>query len=218
MNIDEALSRLDPRTADLRALAEALREVDGCARDQMCHDLARRLNDPTCARNEDDRVASVKLLLALLPASTNIVVDCLSRHESMLDCEIQFSLFCFMDRLESVPEAKSVWQQVPEMASRYIERAKSDPCNAVWMAADLLGGHLPLAVGLPSLQRLSTKPLSAEGASALVHGIAEAVRRAEGGDRSALIDMLSAMALTSSSVRVRAAASLALGRFAESTE
>ena len=59
-------------------------------------------------KNEKIRVASVKILVAAFPYSTKNIEALLVKDLSRYQYEVLFTLFCFVDRLQSMPGSKQL--------------------------------------------------------------------------------------------------------------
>ena len=122
---------------------------------------------------ERERLATAKILVALLPASFATIQDCLRRRDSRRAYELHFSLFCFLDDARYVPQSNATLRKLNDMVVSYLYHAKSDAANAAWMAVHLLATHWPGKQSLKGLSFVALQSSHPVARSAALMGIGE---------------------------------------------
>jgi hypothetical protein len=160
-------------------------------------------------RDEKARVGRVKILVALLPESLTAITSLLRASTGSMH-EVHFSLFCFLDRAQSIRTHTSLRRRVLREVAAYLRNVKSDPALAAWMGGDLLGEHWAPRDAWPVLMRLARTARHPAGRIAAVHGLRHALPRATGKVRRDLSRVLNEIAVRDASRAVRSAAKVAL--------
>jgi hypothetical protein len=157
---------------------------------RLLRDCQKALASPAIAKKDSLRVAAAKVVVALLPVSLPLIQAWLKRKERVA-FEIQFSLFCFLDRVQYWKIEKTVQERILRMIHDYLMFTKTDTGQAAWMAGDLLGDHWRLSESLPVLLDVSKTAVDVCARKAALHGIREAFGRATRKERRALKSALS---------------------------
>ena len=90
------------------------------------------------SREVDLRVSSVRAIVALLPLSLNFITELLGKFSGKQDFETHYTLFCYLDWVQRMPEAASLKRGVLPLLEGYLMRVPRATARAVWMAFDLL--------------------------------------------------------------------------------
>lgn len=127
--------------------------------------------------SSDKRVAAIKLLLASYPDSDGFLRELLESPIRGLVAEAQFTLFCYLDDIESDNRWLPLAAEVVGLVEGFLLRADSEAGHAAWMAGDLLGDHWTLDSSLPALLRAAREARWRPGRLGALHGLSMASRR-----------------------------------------
>jgi hypothetical protein len=108
-----------------------------------------------------------------VPESSKTIKYLIQRNATQGDAEIHFSLFCFLDKLSTLPSESTLEAELPLLLERYLIDSKSNYGSAAWMAGDLLGDHWPLRESMPILSKAAKQGRYVAGRVAAIHGIAQ---------------------------------------------
>ncbi len=92
-------------------------------------------------QNKITRIAAVRAIVALLPLSLEPIAAFLCRHTSKHDYEVHFTLFCYLDWAQEMPDAPILTKEVLQLVENYVMTVSRPTARAAWMAADMLGSH-----------------------------------------------------------------------------
>jgi len=123
------------------------------------------------------RVASAKVMVALLPDSLKTIESWLKKKEPRSVFEVHFSFFCYLDEVSASSRSDSLRTSVLKLVEGYLRTTRSDAAQAAWMAGDLLGDHWDLSESLSVLLELAGGAQHAAGRTGGVHGLEEAFGR-----------------------------------------
>jgi len=151
--------------------------VDGSDREQLLGVCEEAFRHNWNLRGPMDRIAYARVLVALLPASLPVVRDWLVRRGSVVDYEVHFTLFCYLDWCQELPESSSVGPAVLDLVSDYLETVPADTARAAWMAGDLLGDHWSASETWPMLLDLTQRARYVAGRKAALSGLETVVRK-----------------------------------------
>lgn len=165
--------------------------------------------------HEPTRVASARLLIALLPDSLDVIKRWVEKSDSRFIHEVHFSLFCYFGEVQEVARLRPARRMVLDLVAKYLMRTKTDAARAAWMAADLLGDHWNLHESLPVLINVAKDGQSVAARKAAVHGLTKALRRCSDGDCARITATLEQLASSDSSRKIRVAAKMSLGHSIE---
>jgi len=135
--------------------------------------LRRRLHD------EDRRVAWAKSVVALLPASLQLLEHVLLERRDEIDYECHFSLFCFLDEVPCYDRLKPAKGRVLAAVRSYLLTVDLDCAQAAWMAGDLLGDHWQAVESGPILLDAAANASSEAGRAAALYGLKMLLSRNE---------------------------------------
>lgn len=180
---------VDPRLAPVDRLTRALRSISADSRRTLVGSLKYAVCRQPSEVSEDEWISQAKLLLALLPETTELVRGLLG-SQARRDAELQFSLFCFLEELTRIPTARSLTREVPGLVETFVAARRTDWGMAAWMAGDLIGDHWPKATARRRLERVLNRGKFAAGRRAAIHGLAHLWARERGGDRDRLAGVL----------------------------
>lgn len=122
-------------------------------------------------RERDLRVSAVRAIVALLPLSLDSITELLRNFSGTQDYETHYTLFCYLNWTQRVPEAASLKRSVLPLLEGYLMRVPRETARAAWMASDLLGCHWDATEALPILLRTARQAGHAAGREAAVLGL-----------------------------------------------
>lgn len=154
-------------------------------------------------RVERFRVGAVKILIALLPASLETILQWLKRRGRADVYEVHFTLFCFLDQVVEVSKNKALRRRVLDELRSYLGSIKSEAAHAAWMAGDLLGDHWKVDEAAPVLVWAASHARYQAGRRGAVHGIAHMMNRVSGAKHLALMELLEDVVRADRSGRMR---------------
>ncbi len=99
------------------------------------------LSGPQSRGNEAARIAAVRAIVALLPLSLGPIADLLNRCRNKHHYGVHFTLFCYLDWAQEIPDAPSLTEDVLMLMENYFMTVPRATARAVWMAGDMLGEH-----------------------------------------------------------------------------
>jgi hypothetical protein len=208
MEFDSLLST-DPYHSPFSTIRKRLSSFESRRRRALA-EIVRRALRSSMHRNEDVRVGSVKILVALLPESFPAVASLLRSSIPTSIHEVHFSLFCFLDQAQSIGRRSQLGRRILREVTSYIRNVKSDPALAAWMAGDLLGEHWDSREAWPALKQLARSAKHPAGRMAAIHGLRHALGSAKGQRRSVLLSTLRHVASSDPSRTVRNTARVAI--------
>ena len=118
--------------------------------------------------NLDLRIPVVRIVVALMPLSFPLIARWLQDKRRR---EIHFTLFCYLDWINKLPEGDTSRSETLRLVERYLLETDSEAANAAWMAGDLLGDHWPVMESLPVLIRILQLGRYVAGRKAALSGI-----------------------------------------------
>ena len=172
-----SLIPFDPYTASFELVAKRVQLLSTGQRKELLLGCRKLLSESRLRRMETVRVAATKILVALVPESSDTIRHWIRSKPTADNCEVQFSLFCFLGYLPLLPSALGLKEELPALLEWYLLNMRSDAASAAWMAGDLLGDHWELKYSLPILSKVAETGRFAVGRLAAVHGIAHALGR-----------------------------------------
>lgn len=188
---------------NVSALANAAKKMPVRER----HGLVRRVDSLLrrgSRREEGERVAAAKLLVALLPGSWQTIERWLSNTDDRWCYELHFSLFCFLDDAQFLPIADKVKQTIHDAVAHYLFDVRRGTAKAAWMAGDLLGDHWKSPEVVSTLAQISRRAPSAAGRLGALHGLAQRLRKSGGRDRVRILDTMRSISREDHSRKIRA--------------
>ncbi len=207
---------LDLATASVSDIVNAVRALSGEECDALLTKTRDLLSNPISLEDRSTRIAVVKIAIALLPCTWELLLSCLDDTSCISALELHFSIFCFLDEADLVPGAVGVVTQIPATVERYLQIARTNRAHAALMAANLLGDHCDLSVGVPVLIRLATEARYAAARAAVTWGLHKAWRRSSMEKRNEILAVIEAVAANDRSSEVKTAARLVLDLIAPS--
>jgi hypothetical protein len=167
----------------------------------------RVLSDKKLKRNEALRNGAVRLIVALLPKTFLVLEKLLGDFSSPLWYEVQFTIFCALDRGDL---SKSDQRRVLTLVERYLMNVKSTAGYAAWKAGDLLGDEWNAPETVQILERLLFSAKHVSGRKSAIHGLKHAIEKATPPERDRLFSLIQEAASTDASAKIRARASSTL--------
>ncbi len=119
----------------------------------------------------DVRVSAVRAIVALLPLSLDYITELLKKFSGKQDFETHYTLFCYLDWTQRMPNAPGLKHSVLPLLEGYLMMVPRATAWAAWMAFDLLGCHWEMSEALPILLRTARQARYATGRSAAVSGL-----------------------------------------------
>jgi len=171
----------------------------------MARQVGRQLNATRSSSFEDERIRLVKGLIALLPESAPRLTR-LVRSTGPRDAELRFTLFCYLDEVPRLRNAKEFAKSVPVLIEEHLMNVATDTGLAAWMAGHLLGDHWSLSSALPVLLKVANEARFVAGRESAIHGLFDALARAGVSEGQRIREALKAVAHSDRSGRVRTAA------------
>jgi hypothetical protein len=168
---------IDPYTSSFEDVADKILRLSQMNRRQLLSNCRKVLARPALQRFEACRVVAAKILVSLVPESSITIKDLLQHNATKVDAEIHFSLFCFLDKLSTLPSGSALQAELPLLLERYLINAKANHGSAAWMAGDLLGDHWPPRESVPILIKAAKEGRYVAGRVAAIHGIAHILER-----------------------------------------
>lgn len=123
------------------------------------------------SKEQDLRISAVRAIVALLPLSLDYITELLRKVSGKQDYETHYTLFCYLDWTQRMPEAASLKRRVLPLLEGYLMLVPRATARAAWMASDLLGCHWDVAEALPILLRTAQQAGHAAGREAAVLGL-----------------------------------------------
>ena len=203
--------RGDPRVPSVADVVQLLSLQSQRKHAALLATVSRAFARPSLMENDDHRIASVKVGLALLPSTAPHVERALRRFRSKMDYELHFTLFCFLDEVPGLSRGCEFSARIPGLVAEYLLHVPKETACAAWMAGDLLGDHWHLATGDGLLRRAAREARYRSGRAGAVHGLHMAASRGQGRRRDEIILLLREVAQRDSSSSVQASARVALG-------
>ena len=151
-------------------------------------------------KKEKLRIGAVRLIVALLPQSFPVLKKLLSDCSSPLWYEVQFTIFCSLDREDLKPADQ---KRILQLIHDYLLGIRRDAGYAAWMAGDLLGDHWQGSETVRILENIVVSARYAAGRSAALHGIEHALDHATPAETERLVAVLQKTASTDHSAAVR---------------
>lgn len=135
------------------------------------------LSGPQPSNNEAVRIAAVRVLVALLPLSLAAIADLLSRCQNKHHYEVHFTLFCYLDSAQEMPDASSLTKDVLLLVENYLMTVPRKTALAAWMAGDMLGEHWNEQEAAPLLMRTAQGAKYSVGRELSVLGLGDMLGR-----------------------------------------
>ena len=173
------------------------------------------LRDERARKDERLRITTVRAVVALLPLSLEMVADLLVNFSSKHDYEIHFTLFCYLDWTQEMPDALPLTKSVLPLVENYLLQVPRETARAAWMAVDMLGDHWDTTEALPVLINVARNARHSVGREGGILGLEKALERltVENSASHDVLEVLQGVSFTDRSRRVREEAqSVILGR------
>lgn len=135
------------------------------------------LGGPQARGNDAVRIAAVRVIVALLPLSLGAIADLLNRRLNKHHYETHFTLFCYLDWAQEMPDASSLTQDVLRLVENYVMTVSRRTARAAWMAADMLGEHWNEQEAMPLLVKAAQGAKHSVGRQLSVLGLEEMLDR-----------------------------------------
>ena len=153
------------------------------------------------------RTGAVRVIVALLPETFDVLESLLRDCSSPLWYEVHFTIFCALDRGNL---ALSDQARILQLIREYVLRINSDAGFAAWKAGDLLGDEWRDSETVEILGELLISARHVPGRKAALHGIEHALSHATKPEAEKLSALVRKAAQRDRSIEVRRNANLAL--------
>jgi hypothetical protein len=171
---------------------------------------AQLLDNHQIGKVERERIIVIRILVALLPDSKQIIIRWIREKHNAYSSEVRFTIFCYLDWLANIPNGIEASDEILQAVETYLQSVPSNTARAAWMAGDMLGGHWNAVESLPVVKRLVAQGRYAAGRSAGVYSLKELLERPEltAAARAQIKNLLTSVARNDRSRLVRSAAKL----------
>jgi hypothetical protein len=173
----DAVLCLNSYLASFEALANKVQGLKPVERARLLSLCERTLRKESLRSIEQVRVAVIKILVALLPDSILNIRRWINKRSGRMVYEVHFSLFCFLDCVRDLTNAKEFSEEILSLLEAYLLNTRSETAQAAWMAGDLLGDHWSLEEALPVLTKLAKEAKFTAGRSGALHGLSHVLAR-----------------------------------------
>ena len=201
---------LDPYESSVDAISGTIRRLRKKEREHVLSICKKVVNNDKIGlrRNDAIRVAAIKVIVAAAPHSAKIIQRIIRNKSDRNAYELHFTLFCFLDQLRNIPNARQLSHLMLSHVRGYLQDVKYDTARAAWMGGDLLGEHWPLEESLPVLIQVAREAKYAVGREAAVEGLEKAFKRvdASSAHRRQILSLLRDVSVDDRSDKVRRAA------------
>lgn len=192
-------------------LRRYLERVGAVRRSAMVAQAKQVLKDRSLVAREDVRIAAVKTLVADLGRNLEFVRSLLKVCASHDSYEVQFTLFCWLDR-EDLPPDQRLKNQVLSVVVEYLLGVERETAHAAWMAGDLLGDHWRTQAAHNALQRIALQASHPAGRKGAIHGLEESCRWVSPSRRVGVVRLLTRISHSDPRSSVRDYANSVLSR------
>ncbi len=127
--------------------------------------------------NDAVRIAAARVIVALLPLSLGAIADLLNKRLNKHQYEVHFTLFCYLDWAQEMPDASSLTQDVLRLVEKYLMTVPRKTARAAWMAGDMLGEHWNEQEAMPLLVKAAQGAKYSVGRQLSVLGLEEMLDR-----------------------------------------
>ena len=135
------------------------------------------LNGVQSRKNDAVRIVAVRVIVALLPTSLAAIADLLSRYQNKHHYEVHFTLFCYLDWAQEMPDASSLTKDVLLLVENYLMTVPRKTARAAWMAGNMLGEHWNEQETAPLLMRTAQGAKYSVGRELSVLGLGDMLNR-----------------------------------------
>jgi len=201
---------MDPYYADVIEIGLRITRNSGRHRRSLLRNVKAILQSAPHCETERVRVGTVKTLISLLPDSDPIIRGIVRETRNARLAELQFTVFCFLDRVPDVAGEAPLRKDIPELVQKYLMNVRFEAASAAWMAGDLLGDHWNLASSLTRLIRVAREGKYVAGRKGALHGLEMALYRCRRGTADRIRRVLKEVAERDPSASVRAMAVMTL--------
>lgn len=198
-----------PRRSSVREVSRFLDRISISSQEKLIQDARRVLSIPKLARNEHNRIAATKILLATADSNLALITKLLSDFGSQVAYEVHFTLFCFMD-LQDVPGGHHLHKKLHQLAAEYLLRVRRATASANWMVGHLLGDHWKTEEALKILSTAARSASFAAGREGALIGLQSCLSWASPVQRKRIVTLLEEVAKIDQSDSVRLRARMAL--------
>ena len=123
---------------DLSVVARHVAKLSASRRALLVRRCRSALRQRSVVRHTHTHVAVCKILCAAAPDSATVIRKCLEPGRGIDRCEVQFTLFCFLDRVPSIPRARRFARTLPALIEQFLMNVPAETGRAAWMAGQVL--------------------------------------------------------------------------------
>lgn len=177
--VSDDLLRIDVYASSMEEINASLQLIDEEQRHRLLSMCSAVLEYPRFLTREFERVVFARIATLLLPGSMFVIEKILHRKESRIDYETHFSLFCYLDWVQVLPNQEQYRTKVLDLVSTYLRECPRFTARAAWMAGDLMGDHWRSSESVPHLMKLAREARYVAGRCGSLHGLGRAIVKAE---------------------------------------
>ena len=195
-----------------RSISAIVNEIAQCGSKERGQslDLAKNaMKSKTVLNNPELRISVVKLLIALLPETEHMLVSMLQRRLHLVDFELHFSFFCFIDEVQFLELDDAVVERILRAIQDYLIEIKVTTASAAWMAGDLLGDHWEHSSSLPILYCVVDNAKYFAGKDAALYGLYKAYNKTQSKE---ILDRIKDIAENAKGKKLRFSANILLAK------
>ncbi len=172
---------------------------------RLLMDCAAVLRNERASKDERLRITAVRVLVALLPMSLEVITSLLNKFAGRHHYEVHYTLFCYLDWAQEMPYAASLTQSILPLVETYFLSVPRQTAHAVWMAADMMGEHWDVREAIPLLTGTALATRYAVGREGSILGLEKIVGRLAAGssEEEKVLKTLREVSLSDRSGRVR---------------
>ncbi len=203
---------LYPSTTGVEAMASALGKVSPRRRRGLLAKVSALLQREGYCRNQEERIAGAKVLVAFLPESLELIGKYLEARTDQWDHEFHFSLFCFLDDSQFLPIPPTTIRTICDLVVEYLASVRQETAAAAWMAGHLLGDHWKGKEALEGLKNVALRGRYAAGRKSAVGGLEEWLAKSNKNEKAEIIRVLNQISIDDHSPRIRSLATSMISR------
>ena len=162
---------ISPLEEPIAHLSSQLQNTIPQTRIDLVAKIKKLIRQKRIARDEDFRISVVKVLVACLPESKQLICRVIDNPNDPVLKEVHFTLFCYLDEIESTNAPNDFHCLISSLLHEYLLSVRTSSAHAAWMCADLLGDHWDLDEGISILQKVLLNGRFVAGREASLHGL-----------------------------------------------
>jgi hypothetical protein len=209
-----SLLSLDPYHGEFNSILAAIQPLGKEDRNRLLSICEGAFQDVSIRKDESATVACVKVIVALVPDSTNSIKKWINTSSGKYIYEVHFSLFCFLDDVPDLPNGQQFAKEIPLIIENYLMNIKTEAAHAAFMAGDLLGDHWEENEAFPILMKIAKEARYSVGRGSALWGLGQILHSLPDSDRKSksIITLIQKISKNDRSEGVRASARSILDR------